>query len=162
MHLRIFLYGFLAACFALILELIFLGILPWDFFVHYAEGAPLFLTKGMVSVTVLFAIFEEGCRFVFLQRYKRNYPYTAFPSLGKIAFIGGTFGLGFAFIETLGVVATRPLSAGFVSNMVLHISLSTVFAYSIFLKEGKRAWIISVFLLAVALHSVYNFFVSSL
>lgn len=152
--LTTFLYGFLAACAGLLIQVLLMSFWVSDAFTLPTLG-PIFIIAA--------ALTEELMKLGFLLQAKRRYD---FPALSLSALL--TFGLGFAGLEIGIATLTTDYSAWpepllpLFYNTLFH--LSTVFLLGLALKKsGIRHPLTWVTFLGVSLvHVVYNLYRSLL
>lgn len=161
MYIKIFIYGIFAACFALILELILFGLLPTNFFGFLETQAPATLSLAPLLGLFFFSLIEEGSRFLFLLRFKKNISELSASFLEKGWLLAGaTFGLGFGGLEIGAAFLFDNLSQVIFlpGTVILHVLLSVGIAFLVFRLEEKKRLASFLFLLAVVIHLLYNVF----
>ncbi|MFZ2187575.1 MAG: hypothetical protein WAV46_03055 [Candidatus Moraniibacteriota bacterium] len=161
--ITIIIFGALAGCFALLLELAALSI-P---FVASPSTLPFFAFDTIFSlrtfITLLvLALIEEFSKFLFLIRYRPYAPRNgrnAFPIFILLALL---FGIGFSSLEiafSTQATAAFPVVAIF-KILFLHIGTSLLFVYCLFSSPEPDKTFSSrnfrLLSLAVSLHLVYN------
>jgi len=156
MLFTVFIFGLLAASFALLLELVILNLsslhdyssLPFDF--------------SSLSILALAALIEEGSKYLFVRTYLSRFFEGLDLDTPKLLTLGLFFGAGFSAIEvTLSLSGTPTPSSNdllrILATALLHVA--TTLAILFFLKEAGRRSLGGIFLplsLAFALHLLYN------
>lgn len=152
--LTIIIFGALAGCFALFLELVTSS-------VSFLDAQSVFSFQ-IFGTLLLIALIEEISKYTFLLQYQKYFAlYTAI-ALSRSIILGIFFGIGFSSLEMiLSWQSVAPFSLfSTMGTLLLHISTSLLLAsFTLSLPKGRRAvsWkslgIISV---VVALHLGYN------
>lgn len=150
MPLTALIFGALAGCLALIIELVVLGI-----------GSDLNSTRhaldfSNITTLALAALIEEAMRFLFLHQFFRRFPNVATLKLGTLSLLGIAFGFGYALLE-LGLINFAPGSAPLLpllGILAVHIFLSVLITLSFSRKLPLRP--LSALLLIFVLHLLYN------
>ena len=159
MYLRLFIYGLLAALFAVVLNLIASLFLPPALSSSLvADSAPA-LTAGIFSVMVLWSVIEDGAKVMLLHQYGKNYGLLTPLSRREVWRIGGILGLGFAALEITMILVADPGNLAFIGNFLFHALSSILFAFVLFRKTGQTARLSLAFLAVVAAHVAYNVFI---
>lgn len=156
MSFTVFIFGLLAASFALLLELVILNLSS----LHDYSSVPFDFSN--LSILALAALIEEGSKYLFVRTYLSRF----FEGLNidplKLLALGAFFGAGFAAIEvTLSLSGNPDPSSSdllhILATAVLHVATSLVILF--FLKDAARRSLGALFLplsLAFALHMLYN------
>ncbi|MDO8643919.1 MAG: hypothetical protein Q7S00_02990 [bacterium] len=160
-YLLIFFYGVLAACFALILELILFGILPLDFFSFLESRSETHFSLPFFTGLFLFALVEEASRLLFLHQHAKRVSFWEFSSQ-SILVLGLAFGVGFASVEGLFrfLFEILPDQNFFFSGaLLLHVLISVGFAFLLFRQKFGPLVSTLIFSLALLLHLGYNVYI---
>lgn len=150
MPLTALIFGALAGCLALIIELVVLGI-GGD--LHSPRHT---LDFSNITTLALAVLIEEAMRFLFLHQFFRRFPSVATFKMGTLSLLGMAFGFGYALLE-LGLIHFAPGSAPLLpllGILFIHISLSILITLSFSQKLPLRP--LPAFLVIVMLHLCYN------
>lgn len=154
-YITVFLFGILAATFALIVELLLPG---W----HLAD----LMISGTLDFTVLVALLgvaliEEGFKYIFLRQYALRFLPEKKVLIRDALLLGVSFGIGFSAIEMLLIQSEMSALYGFapLGTAGIHITTSVLFAVA--LCSPLRKHFLSSFALAAAVifHTLYNMIV---
>lgn len=150
--IAIILFGILASCFALILELI-------------VAGAPSvsFVFTETLSFKILLILFgiafiEETSKYIFLRQYTSRFFVTSRAALGSATILGASFGIGFAMPEIFLIqygMTEAPILA-LLGTASLHIATSIAFAIAILSFAKNRLSAPILVSAALLLHMAYN------
>lgn len=152
--ITIILFGILAACFALALELLVTGISSVSL-IGLAT-----LSWKTLSLLAGIAIIEEASKYIFLRQYVSRFglPAGEGPHLAKAALLGTAFGAGFVVPELFLLysgAAPVPLLP-VVTLISVHILTSLAFAAALFASRDRKRWVFFSLAFAVFLHLSYN------
>lgn len=152
--IAIILFGILASCFALALELLAAGL----FSVSLAALATLSFEALLLLSGIAFI--EEASKYLFLRQYAARFFAAAADksALRRALLLGAGFGIGFAAPEILLIqksVAAPPALA-LIGTAGLHIATSAVFAVAILSFAQKRFSAPLLISAAALLHTLYN------
>ncbi|HLC95550.1 MAG TPA: hypothetical protein VJH89_03625 [Patescibacteria group bacterium] len=152
--ITILIFGILASCFALIIELIVTGLTPVSLIVLET------FSFNTVLIVLALALIEEITKYVFLHQYALRYLKKVFLTLQQILFYSLSFGIGFSLLE--GVLSWQngiPLTLfSLVSRALLHSSTSFLFAYFLFRPITHLSWVSVIRFIGIAslIHFTYN------
>lgn len=139
-------------------------------FGYQQSGGPFPLEDAFVAAVVIAPLVEEFAKALGLGRFRRR-----ILELEDGIIYGAGLGLGFAATENLVYGVTALLDSGFgdaivtvvvrvFSSMLLHSGASALlgFGYAVAVLRGRGMWsLLPYYLVAVFLHAVYNFLVST-
>lgn len=156
MLFTVFIFGLLAASFALLLELVILNLsslhdyasLPFDF--------------SNLSILATAALIEEGSKYLFVRTYLDRFFGNLNLDTLKLLALGLFFGGGFAAIEVTLSLSGNPTPTPnelfhILATALLHVTTSLVILFC--LKDAPRRSLGEIFLplsLAFSLHLLYN------
>lgn len=157
-----FLFGILSACFALLLELLLVasGVIPEPFL----RGLLLNIASPTTafSALIVFASAEEISRFLFVRQFVRRFPFPEDSGKISLLFPGLLFGAGFSSLEIIFGIQNLPdgFRAGLLSVTAIHVFFSLFFfLFFSSWKEKTLGKIVAILLVAVSLHTLYNYLV---
>lgn len=156
----LFIFGLLAASFALILELLVVslfsltGYSAFSFFT-FAPEHPVLL-HSLVTL-FCFAFVEEASKLALLKQFTLRFSEKLPLSTATILLSGIVFGSGFATAEiALAVTLTSiPSPSALVGAVGIHLLTGCLFAFAFFSHTRRFSPIIAI-ILAVVLHTLYN------
>ncbi|MBP6889619.1 MAG: hypothetical protein KBC83_04475 [Candidatus Moranbacteria bacterium] len=122
----------------------------------------LFLTGLSLNILVLIAgaILEEGAKFIFLFQWRKRFLPLVPILLPYQLFLFTLFGVGFAMVEIS--LAVPPKISILLSLTSIHILTSLLLGSFLILKKSSPIMLPLGFILAISLHTTYNFIVASL
>jgi RsiW-degrading membrane proteinase PrsW (M82 family) len=160
MFFSAFIFGFLAAALALVLELILIA--PASF----SETVGLSWSIKGLAVLAIIAVIEETCKYLLLSRYLLRFARDSTSRTAQALLIGTFFGLGFAALElSLAYRATDlPHSGlGFFGIALLHIATSLALVFLMNRSEQRTLrGVIAPLGIATGIHLLYNILISLL
>lgn len=154
MPLTVFIFGLLAASFALVVELVALNLSSLH---DYSSLAFDFSNLGILATA---ALIEEGSKYLFVRKYLARFFAGITLDTLKLLVIGFFFGAGFATIEVAFALSGNPAQSDLLrilATALLHIATSLIILF--FLKNEAGRPLGRFFLplgLAFALHLIYN------
>lgn len=133
-----------------------IGIVPVSLFTILVETS-LLQTPLTIQVSIVAPIVEESLKFLFilLLAWKSS------RVLSEVRIFGAAVGLGFAYFETLGVIANVPdILLRSVSSWPLHIITALFLSYGVESRmtlKKPTAWTVAYFLIALTIHGAFNY-----
>lgn len=154
MPFTVFIFGLLAASFALVLELVLLNLSS----LH--DYSSLSFDFSSLGIVVLAALIEEGSKYLFARQYLSRFFASITLGTLQLLIVGFFFGAGFAAIEMAFALFGNPAQSDLLrilATALLHIATSLIILF--FLKNEAGRSFGRFFLplgLAFALHVLYN------
>lgn len=150
--ITIFLFGILAAIFALIIELLLFGFIP--------DSLMISETLAFTNLVTLFgiALIEEVSGYIFLRQYALRFLSEKKWLAQDPLFLGVSFGIGFATLEILLIqneMSKLPELAA-LGTAGIHIITSSMFAFTLFSSTTKHLSSGLILVAATLLHTLYN------
>ncbi len=147
---RLFIFGVLAVCGALLMQLLFFMV---PFFSQNALSQATTVTPSIVLTLLIIILSEEIIRAIMIVRYKQLF------LLPAPLFSGVFFGSGFATIEVLSALNNPSISTHVLSLLgiiLLHVALSTLLFFALRASHhGTARFFLCVFI-NICAHLLYN------
>ena len=154
MLLTSFIFGTLAAFFAIILEIVTLDLS------HLSDYSSLTLAFSSLVLLMAVALIEEGSKYLFLRQYLLRY-FAAVPLTPRQALsLGLGFGVGFSAIEAAFIISRKTGTNDLLwlsGIFLVHIAAALIFVF--FLKHPEKRNFSAFFLplfLTVLIHFLYD------
>ena len=151
-----FIFGFLSAILALVLEII---LIPSE---SFPQVTALSWSVRSMLLLIGVAFIEESSKYLFLSRYLLQFSENAVTVSQKI-FLGALFGLGFGSLElTLAYYGTRfsQIDTWFFGIVFLHIATSLILVAFLHRFQNVRNKFLLPILVATLTHLLYNVLLS--
>lgn len=154
MFLTPFIFGTLAAFFAIIIEIVTLDL------GHLSDYSSPILAFSSLALLMAVALIEECSKYLFLRQYLIRYSTAILLTPKQIFSLGLGFGSGFSTIEAAFIISQKMEISSFLwLSGILFVHITTVLILVSFLKRPEKRVFSASFLplfLAISVHFLYD------